>query len=160
MRYRCCQLLSGLIQNLGEDANLPADLFDLYSSTLLARTDDKIPDIRAVAIEAVGRLQDVQNQKCPIIKKLTQIALEDVSPSVRKSAVMHVAIQKWNLDLLLSRTRDVNEEVRVAAFQMLSKRIRYTSLKGEYLRGGWEEEEGNYVFLSFSLLYSPLRIDI
>ncbi len=135
VRYRCCQILSGLLQNLGEDANLPADLFDLYSSTLLSRTDDKIPDIRAVAVEAVGRLQDVQNKECPIIRKLTQIALEDSSPAVRKSAVTHVAIQKWNLHSLLSRTRDVHDEVRVAAYQTLSKRIRYNSLKGALLRG-------------------------
>jgi condensin complex subunit 3 len=164
VRYRCCQILSGLLQNLGEDANLPADLFDLYSSTLLSRTDDKIPDIRAVAVEAVGRLQDVQNKECPIIRKLTQIALEDSSPAVRKSAVTHVAIQKWNLHSLLSRTRDVHDEVRVAAYQTLSKRIRYNSLKGALLRGlplcGWRRGEsecvkmfGGLPFFSFNFAF-------
>ena len=46
VRLRCCQILSGLLKALGEDASLPTDLFDAYLEKLLRRTYDKFPDVR------------------------------------------------------------------------------------------------------------------
>ena len=60
VRLRCCQLLSGLLKNLG---SMDTDLYEAYRGLMLERTFDKVPDVRVTAVEAIARLQDLEDER-------------------------------------------------------------------------------------------------
>ena len=133
VRYRCCQLLQGLLQNLGEDACIPDELFESYQNNLLERTNDKIPDVRLMAVQAIARLQDAENEDCPIVTKLTEMIQHDPTMSVRKAALSAVAISATSLTAVLSRTRDVKDDIRAEAYRILGEKILFSSFSREKL---------------------------
>ena len=58
VRFRVCQLLAGIFNNLPETAEITEDLADALEAAMLERTKDKVPVIRSSAIRALSRLAD------------------------------------------------------------------------------------------------------
>ena len=68
VRFRCCQLINKILNNLGDDAQIDDDLYDKIYQCMLERLRDKEPVVRFHAVMALARLQDPKDENCPIIK--------------------------------------------------------------------------------------------
>ena len=102
---------------------------------MLERTFDKIPDVRVTAVEAIARLQEGEDENCPIVARLTDMLCYDVSPGVRKRALIEVALTCVSLPGVIGRTRDVKDEIRVEAFRALGQKVAMSSLIKEEMQG-------------------------
>lgn len=68
VRFRCCQLINKILNNLGDDAQIDDDLYDKIYQCMLERLRDKEPVVRFHAVMALARLQDPKDENCPVIK--------------------------------------------------------------------------------------------
>ncbi len=68
VRFRCCQMVNKLLNNMGEEAQIDDDLYDKIYECMLQRLRDKFPIVRVQAVFALGRLQDPTDKDCPIIE--------------------------------------------------------------------------------------------
>jgi len=66
-RFRICQLINRLLQNLGEDAAIDDSLYEEVYSAMQIRLRDKFPVVRMHAVLALARLQDPSDPNCPIV---------------------------------------------------------------------------------------------
>jgi len=67
VRFRVCQLITRLFQNLGDDAAIDDALYDEIYAAMQIRLRDKFPVVRLYAVLALARLQDPSDPNCPII---------------------------------------------------------------------------------------------
>jgi len=67
VRFRICQLINHLFQNLGDDAAIDDSLYEDVYSAMQIRLRDKFPVVRVHAVLALARLQDPSDPDCPII---------------------------------------------------------------------------------------------
>jgi condensin complex subunit 3 len=58
VRYRVCQLLASIFNNLPPDAEVTEELADNMMAAMLERMKDKVPQVRAQAARALARLVD------------------------------------------------------------------------------------------------------
>ncbi|XP_030761166.1 condensin complex subunit 3 isoform X2 [Sitophilus oryzae] len=114
-RYNTCCFISTLLQNMDKTTNLDDELCDLIESAMLENTKDPKPIIRLQALIALVRLQDPMNPECPVIQSFMS-CLKDPSHIVRREAVKRIAPNAVTIPKLKDRTRDVNANVRCAAF--------------------------------------------
>ena len=70
VRFRVCQLINRLFQNLGDDAAIDDSLYEEVYSAMQIRLRDKFPVVRAHAVLALARLQDPSDPNCPIVAGL------------------------------------------------------------------------------------------
>lgn len=68
IRFRVCQFVARLLQNLGEGALIDDSLYDEIYKCMLERLKDKCATVRFHAILALARLQDPTDENCPITK--------------------------------------------------------------------------------------------
>jgi len=68
VRFRVCQFINRIFDDLSESASINADLFDEIYDAMLERIQDRIASVRVQAVIALQRLQDPSNKECPIIK--------------------------------------------------------------------------------------------
>ena len=67
VRYRCCQMVNKLLYRMGDEAQIDDDLYDRIYECMLQRLRDKCPIVRVQAVFALSRLQDPNDQDCPVI---------------------------------------------------------------------------------------------
>lgn len=126
VRFRCCQVLAGVLQALPDDAAIEDEVWDAMTNALLLRVGDKIERVRAAAAGALCRLQvsgeagEAGNDS--ITKTLVAILATDSSSSVRKAALAAVAVNETTVSAVFRRTRDVKEDVRRVAYGTLASR--------------------------------------
>lgn len=58
IRFRVCQLLAGIFNNLPESAEITEELADDLQAAMLLRMKDKVPQVRSSAVRALSRLAD------------------------------------------------------------------------------------------------------
>lgn len=68
VRFRVCQLINKILNQMGEEAVIDDDLYNNIYDTMLHRLQDKVPIVRVQAVLALARLQDPRNKECPVIK--------------------------------------------------------------------------------------------
>lgn len=68
VRFRVCQFINRLLEELSESASINAELFDKIYDAMLERIQDRIASVRVQAVVALQRLQDPTNKECPVIK--------------------------------------------------------------------------------------------
>ena len=54
MRFRVCQIVAGVLNSLGPDAEISDDLYERMEEVMLERLRDKAPSVRAQAARALG----------------------------------------------------------------------------------------------------------
>ncbi|XP_076275206.1 condensin complex subunit 3-like isoform X1 [Rhynchophorus ferrugineus] len=113
-RYNACSFISTLLTNIGE-TQLDDGLCDLIETAMIENTKDPKPVVRLQALLALFRLQDPLNPDCPVIQAFLT-CLKDSSHIVRREAAKRIAPNALTLPKLKDRIRDVNENVRYAAF--------------------------------------------
>ena len=97
VRYRACQLISKIFENMGEDATINEEIAETILTTMLERVCDKIPVVRCQAVCALARLQDPLDSQCPVIAAYVYLMSSDSSGDVRKTVLYKFAITKLTL---------------------------------------------------------------
>ncbi|XP_069689103.1 condensin complex subunit 3 isoform X2 [Periplaneta americana] len=121
VRFRVCQFINKLLNNLGEEASLDDELCNKICVNMLERLQDKLPAVRTQAVMALQRLQDPTSADCPVIKAYLFHLGADPSPAVRRSVLNCIGRTNVTLPHILERTRDVKDTVRRHAYYLLTK---------------------------------------
>ncbi len=103
IRYRACQLINKIFQNLDEEATINEQLADKILTAMMTRLCDKMPIIRSQAICALSRLQDPTDPKCPVVEVYLYLMQSDNSADVRKMALQNIAITQNTLSYIIGR---------------------------------------------------------
>ncbi|XP_070541488.1 condensin complex subunit 3-like [Ptychodera flava] len=129
VRFRCCQMINKLLNQMGDDAQIDDDLFDRIYDNMLVRLRDKKASVRVQAVTALARLQDPSDKECPVIKAYMYMMGSDPNPDVRYAIMSCIAPSAQTLPVILKRTRDVKDGVRKLAFVVLAEKIHIKALR-------------------------------
>ncbi|MEE6462406.1 hypothetical protein FKM82_001582 [Ascaphus truei] len=128
VRFRVCQLINKLLVNLPENAQIDDDLFDRIHDAMLIRLKDKVPNVRIQAVLAMARLQDPNDENCPVANAYMHLLENDSNAEVRRAALTCIAPSAKTLPKIVGRTMDVKELVRKMAYQVLSEKVHMRAL--------------------------------
>nr|ANO53996.1 cap-g [Eyprepocnemis plorans] len=120
VRYRICQMIDKIMNRLGQ-AELDVNICEKITECMLQRLLDKVPSVRAEAVKALYRLQEPEDQDCPIIKAFLFHMGRDPSADVRTNVVRIIALNQVTVPHIIKRILDVCETVRCAAYKTLSR---------------------------------------
>lgn len=115
VRQRVCQLIEEFLRSLSElgieiDCNLLSEL----SLNLLTRLRDKVPTVRAAAVNALIHLQDPNDKNDSVIGGLLELLRIESAVTVRNAVVKVISLCEITKDVLVHRLRDVSADVRVS----------------------------------------------
>nr|XP_047138807.1 condensin complex subunit 3 isoform X3 [Hydra vulgaris] len=128
VRYRCCQLITKIFTNMDDDETIDEDLSDSIYECMMYRLKDKLPSIRIQAVLALNRLQDPEDEQCPVIDAFLHSMNTDTNADVRKTVLMNIALSRKTLPHLIVRTRDIKDLNRKAAYLTLSEKVSVRAL--------------------------------
>ena len=133
VRLRSVQLVVAILDLLSdEDAEGGFEIDEGVFSTLVEcmskRSHDKNAPVRLEAVLALSRLQNPEDKEDPVIGLFLHAMEVDPSPLVRKAILTNIAITAPTLRQILHRIRDSNDNVRAAAFRVLSEKVDVRSL--------------------------------
>ncbi|XP_030047085.1 LOW QUALITY PROTEIN: condensin complex subunit 3 [Microcaecilia unicolor] len=128
VRFRVCQLINKLLGSLPENAQIDDDLFDKIHDTMLIRLKDKVPNVRIQSVLALARLQDPQDENCPVTNAYLLLLENDSNPEVRRAVLSCIAPSAKTLPQIVGRTMDIKDVVRKLAYQVLSEKIHMRAL--------------------------------
>ncbi|XP_042253984.1 condensin complex subunit 3 [Thunnus maccoyii] len=128
VRFRVCQLINKLLGSMAENAQIDDDLFDRIHQAMLVRVTDKFPNVRIQAALAMTRLQQPMDPDCPTISAYMLILENDSNAEVRRAVLSCIAMSPQTLPKVLKRTRDIKENVRKLAFQVLADKVHIKAL--------------------------------
>lgn len=128
VRFRVCQLINKLLGSMAENAQIDDDLFDRIHQAMLVRVNDKFPNVRIQAALAMTRLQQPQEPDCPTISAYMLILDNDSNAEVRRAVLSCIAMSPLTLPKVIKRTRDIKENVRVLAYQVLADKVHIKAL--------------------------------
>ncbi|XP_031571204.1 condensin complex subunit 3-like [Actinia tenebrosa] len=128
VRFRSCQLINKLLNNMDDDASIDDDIADGILTSMLKRLKDKIPAIRIQAVYALSRLQDPRDDDCPVLSSYMQMMTTDSSADVRKAVLMNIALTRRSLTPVIGRTHDITEAVRKVAYRIIGEKVKIQSL--------------------------------
>ncbi|KAJ0033090.1 hypothetical protein NQD34_000197 [Periophthalmus magnuspinnatus] len=128
VRFRVCQLINKLLGSMAENAQIDDDLFDRIHQAMLIRVTDKFPNVRIQAALAMTRLQQPRDPDCPTINAYLLIIDNDSNAEVRRAVLSCIAMSPSTLPKVLKRTRDIKENVRKLAFQVLADKVHIKAL--------------------------------
>ncbi|KAM9857531.1 condensin complex subunit 3 [Aulostomus maculatus] len=128
VRFRVCQLINKLLGSMAENAQIDDDLFDRIHQAMLVRVTDKFPNVRIQAALAMTRLQQPSDPDCPTINAFMLILENDTNAEVRRAVLSCIAMSPRTLPKVLKRTRDVKENVRKLAYQVLAEKVHVLAL--------------------------------
>ncbi|XP_037621500.1 condensin complex subunit 3 [Sebastes umbrosus] len=123
VRFRVCQLINKLLGSMAENAQIDDDLFDHIHQAMLVRVTDKFPNVRIQAALAMTRLQQPKDPDCPTINAYMLILENDSNAEVRRAVLSCIAMSPRTLPKVLKRTRDIKENVRKLAYQVLADKV-------------------------------------
>ncbi|KAM4595103.1 condensin complex subunit 3 [Fundulus diaphanus] len=128
VRFRACQLINKLLGSMAENAQIDDDLFDRIHQAMLVRVTDKFPNVRIQAALAMTRLQQPKDPDCPTINAYLLILENDSNAEVRRAVLSCIAMSPRTLPKVLKRTRDIKENVRKLAYQVLADKVHIKAL--------------------------------
>ncbi|EFA06967.1 condensin complex subunit 3 [Tribolium castaneum] len=157
LRFWSCKLINGIMKNVDE---IDDELFEEFKNAMIERLKDPKVAIRGQAILAVHRLQDPSDKNDPITRQLCTYINSDSNGKLRQVCVEKVAINKHVLTLVLERLRDINLDVRLAAFEKIRLLIKYLNLSQRHyiLQCGFNDPSQKvHDFVSTDLMKSWLE---
>uniref|UniRef100_A0A674MGV9 Non-SMC condensin I complex, subunit G n=1 Tax=Takifugu rubripes TaxID=31033 RepID=A0A674MGV9_TAKRU len=128
VRFRSCQLINKLLGSMAENAQIDDDLFDQIHQAMLVRVTDKFPNVRIQAALAMTRLQQPKDPDCPTINAYLLILENDSNAEVRRAVLSCIAMSPRTLPKVIKRTRDIKENVRKLAYQVLADKVHIKAL--------------------------------
>ncbi|BFZ07082.1 hypothetical protein BsWGS_10121 [Bradybaena similaris] len=131
VRFRVCQLVTQLLHNLGEGAQIDDELYYRLYQCMVERLRDKCPLVRVHAVLALTRLQDPADENCPIAKAYIILMARDPNAEVRRIVLTCIAPSTFCLSAILERTHDVKDTVRRTTFTVIAEKIPLKALSFE-----------------------------
>ncbi|XP_032542329.1 condensin complex subunit 3 [Chiroxiphia lanceolata] len=128
VRFRTCQLVSKILGNMPENAQIDDDLFDKINEAMLIRLKDKFSNVRIQAVLALARLQDPKDEDCPVVNIYTTLLENDSNSEVRRAVLSCIAPSARTLPVIVGRTMDVKEAVRKLAYEVLAEKVHMRAL--------------------------------
>ena len=132
VRFRTCQIVAGVLNALGADAEISDDLYERMEEVMLERLRDKCAAVRAQAARALSRLQDGGDGGDFSDDKITQAFLTllgaEKQPQVRKAILGSLAISDHTIPHVVERTRDAADDVRRVAYLALTSKVPVASV--------------------------------
>ncbi|XP_065261188.1 condensin complex subunit 3 [Emys orbicularis] len=128
VRLRVCQLVNKLLGSMPENAQIDDDLFDKINEAMLIRLRDKIPNVRLQAVLALARLQDPNDENCPVVNVYNALLENDSSSEVRRAVLSCIAPSAKTLPKIVGRTMDIKEAVRKLAYEVLAEKVHMRAL--------------------------------
>ena len=123
MYCRICMMINWLLKNLGLQAEIDEILYQKIHDNMMERMQDKVAEIRAQAVTALQRLQDPTDPECPIIRAYLHHLKVDPSALVRRTVIKCIGASKVTLKPILQRIRDVDDQVRKAAYKFIAEKV-------------------------------------
>ncbi|XP_078266980.1 condensin complex subunit 3 [Rhinoraja longicauda] len=123
VRFRACQLINRLLGGMSENAQIDDELYDCIYDAMLVRLKDKFPNVRIQAVLALARLQDPNDENCPVINAFLYLIECDINPEVRRAVLSCIAPSARTLAKIIGRTMDVKDNVRKLAYEVLAEKI-------------------------------------
>lgn len=124
IRFRCVQMITLLLQGLGNEAQISEGTYISIQEVLLKRIWDVKAVIRAEATRALTRLQDPFDRDCPVVTAFFYLLRHDSNYEVRRAALKSLAVTTRTLPEVLLRTRDVSDTVRCTAIEVIIDKVR------------------------------------
>ncbi|NWS93976.1 CND3 protein, partial [Mionectes macconnelli] len=128
VRFRTCQLVSKILGNMPENAQIDDDLFDKINEVMLIRIKDKFSNVRIQAVLALARLQDPKDENCPVVNIYSILLENDSNSEVRRAVLSCIAPSSRTLPVIVGRTMDVKEAVRKLAYEVLAEKVHMRAL--------------------------------
>ncbi|PAA81707.1 hypothetical protein BOX15_Mlig019114g1 [Macrostomum lignano] len=122
VRMRCVQLIYKVLSALPVKVQISDDTFKRIQECLLERAWDVCGPVRAESLRALNRLQNPSRRDCPVISLMDHVARFDPSAEVRRTALQSIAFTNKSIPTIVSRTRDIDDSVRKAAYDKLTDR--------------------------------------
>ncbi|CAM0913332.1 unnamed protein product [Alopecurus aequalis] len=126
-RFRSCQIISEIIMQLPDDAEVSDEIWDEVIDGMKVRVQDKIPAIRVFAVRAVSRFA-IEEDDGGIIDIFLETLEKEQNAEVRKTIILSLPPSNATLESIIESTRDANESVRRAAYSVLSTKFPLQSL--------------------------------
>ncbi|KAJ7392425.1 hypothetical protein OS493_012088 [Desmophyllum pertusum] len=127
VRFRACQLINKLLNNMDDDAVIDDDLAERIFESMLTRLHDKFPAVRVQAVAAISRLQDPTDAECIVLSTYLKLMSNDASAEVRRAVLLNIALSSQTLEGIIGRTQDVTESVRKLAYRILAEKVNIKS---------------------------------
>ncbi|KAM6429333.1 condensin complex subunit 3 [Rhynochetos jubatus] len=128
VRFRTCQLVNKILGNMPENAQIDDDLFDKINEAMLIRLKDKFSNVRIQAVLALSRLQDPNDENCPVVNIYITLLENDSNSEVRRAVLSCIAPSARTLPKIVGRTMDVKEAVRKLAYEVLAEKVHMRAL--------------------------------
>ncbi|XP_063165924.1 condensin complex subunit 3 [Candoia aspera] len=128
VRFRVCQLINKLLESLPENAQIEDELFDQINNAMQLRARDKVPNVRIQAVLALSRLQDPNDDRCPVVNIYNSLIETDSNSEVRRAVLSCIGPSVKTLSKIIGRTMDVKEAVRKLAYQVLAEKVHVKAL--------------------------------
>lgn len=84
---------------------LDEDICDAIYECMMIRIKDKFPSIRIQAVLALVRLQDPEDDECPVIDAFIHSMETDTNADVRKTILSNIALSRKTLRHVLGRCK-------------------------------------------------------
>ncbi|XP_008227932.1 PREDICTED: condensin complex subunit 3 [Prunus mume] len=126
-RFRACQIVSSIILQLPDDAEVSSELWDEVIDCMKLRAEDKVPVIRISAVRALSRFaSDCENSD--ILDLFLDMLPLEQTVEVRKTIVLSLPPSNVTAQAIIDSTLDVSESVRKAAYCVLATKFPLQSL--------------------------------
>ncbi|XP_068336957.1 uncharacterized protein [Pyrus communis] len=126
-RSRACQIVSEIIVQLPDDAEVSSDLWDEVIDCMKLCAGDKVPVIRTCAVRALSRFaSDCENSD--ILDLFLEMLPVEQTVEVRKAIVLSLPPSNATAQAIIGCTLDVSESVRKAAYHVLASKFPLQSL--------------------------------
>lgn len=126
-RFRACQIVSLIILQLPDDAEVSSELWDEVIDCMKLRAEDKVPVIRISAVRALSRFaSDCENSD--ILDLFLDMLPLEQTVEVRKTIVLSLPPSNVTAQAIIDSTLDVSESVRKAAYCVLASKFPLQSL--------------------------------
>lgn len=123
IRQRSCELVGRILHHVEDDNVIDDDLFQKVEDAMLIRLTDTVASVRVKSVGALSRLQEPASSQCRITEALLFHLSSDPNPEVRTAILKVIVPSNRTLGAILSRTRDVKENVRKLAYERLIEKV-------------------------------------
>ncbi|KAF3786860.1 Condensin complex subunit 3 [Nymphaea thermarum] len=122
VRFRSCQIVSEIMMQLPDDAEVSDELWDELVECMKGRIQDKIPIVRAFAVRALARFA-IDAENGDVVELFRKSLSSESNVEVRKMLVLSMPPSNFTSLDIIERTLDPNESVRKAAYYVLANKF-------------------------------------
>lgn len=147
VRSRACQFIANILATPNIDESALDALCETMVERLTPRLRDKFPAVRSWAIQALGPLQNPEDENDTVWNEILRLMSSDTYFAVRVAATETICINKVTLPCIVNQIKDSKSEVRISALVYLSENVdvrQYNSvMRNLLIQYGWNDRHNN-----------------